>query len=66
MKQETLIVMLGIPVVYGGEEVKDDMASMEHPVFSLITHIDKRVLHYQHNGNSIRIIAFCRKKGPGP
>ena len=35
---------------------KDDMASMEHPVFSLTTHIDKRILHYEHNGNSIRII----------
>lgn len=35
---------------------KDDMASMEHPVFSLTTHTDKRILHYEHNGNSIRII----------
>lgn len=35
---------------------KDDMASMEHPVFSLTTHADKRILHYQHSGNSIRII----------
>ena len=35
---------------------KDDMASMEHPVFSLTTHVDKRILHYEHNGNSIRII----------
>jgi hypothetical protein len=35
---------------------KDDMASMEHPVFSLTTQVDKRILHYQHNGNSIRII----------
>ena len=35
---------------------KDDMASMEHPVFSLTTHVDKRILHYQHNGNSIKII----------
>jgi plasmid replication initiation protein len=35
---------------------KDDMASMEHPVFSLTTHADKRILHYEHNGNSIRII----------
>ena len=35
---------------------KDDIVSMEHPVFSLTTQSDKRVLHYQHNGNSIRII----------
>ena len=35
---------------------KDDMASMEHPVFSLSTQADKRILRYEHNGNSIRII----------
>ena len=35
---------------------KDDMASMEHPVFSLTTHADKRILRYEHNGNSLRII----------
>ena len=35
---------------------KDDMASMEHPVFSLSTQVDKRILRYEHNGNSIRII----------
>jgi plasmid replication initiation protein len=34
---------------------KDDMASMEHPVFSLTTHADKRLLRYEHNGNSITI-----------
>ena len=34
---------------------KDDMSSMEHPVFSLTSQIDKRVLYYQHNGNSITI-----------
>lgn len=35
---------------------KDDMASMEHPVFSLSTKPDMRVLHYEYNGNSITII----------
>ena len=35
---------------------KDDMASMEHPVFSLSTQLDRRILHYEHNGNSLRII----------
>ena len=35
---------------------KDDMASMEHPIFSLATKPDKRTLHYEHNGNSITII----------
>ncbi|RUQ34614.1 MAG: RepB family plasmid replication initiator protein [Candidatus Competibacteraceae bacterium] len=34
---------------------KDDMASMEHPVFSLSTKPDMRVLHYEHNGNTITI-----------
>lgn len=34
---------------------KDDMASMEHPVFSLSTKPDTRTLHYEHNGNSITI-----------
>ena len=36
--------------------VKDDMASMEHPIFSLSTEPDKRILRYEHNENSIRII----------
>ena len=35
---------------------KDDMASMEHPVFSLSTRPDRRVLHYEHNGNTVTII----------
>lgn len=34
---------------------RDDMASMEHPIFSLSTKLDRRVLHYEHNGNSITI-----------
>jgi plasmid replication initiation protein len=34
---------------------KDDMASMEHPVFSLSTRPDMRELHYEHNGNTITI-----------
>lgn len=34
---------------------KDDMASMEHPVFSLSTKLDRRVLRYEHNGNTITI-----------
>ena len=34
---------------------KDDMASMEHPVFSLSTKPDMRALHYEHNGNAITI-----------
>lgn len=34
---------------------KDDMASMEHPVFSLSTRPDRRVLLYEHNGVSVEI-----------
>lgn len=34
---------------------KDDMASMEHPIFSLSTKPDTRIRNYEHNGNSIKI-----------
>ena len=34
---------------------KDDLASMEHPVFSLSTKPDMRALYYKHNGNTITI-----------
>ena len=34
---------------------KDDMASMEHPVFSLSTKPSKRALRYKHNGCAITI-----------
>jgi len=34
---------------------KDDSASMEHPVFSLSTKPDHRMLVYQYNSNSIKI-----------
>ncbi|MHA3980928.1 replication initiator protein A [Halovulum sp. GXIMD14794] len=34
---------------------KDDLASMEHPVFSLSTRPDRRVLSYEHAGASIEI-----------
>ncbi|GGI94090.1 plasmid replication initiator protein RepA [Polymorphobacter multimanifer] len=35
---------------------KDDMASMEHPIFSLATKPDRRVFRYEHNGNRIEIV----------
>ena len=35
---------------------RDDRASMEHPVFSLSTKPDRRILEYEHNGNSVKII----------
>ena len=35
---------------------KDDMASMEHPIFSLATKPDRRVFRYEHNGNTVEIV----------
>ncbi|QDT57091.1 Replication initiator protein A [Caulifigura coniformis] len=34
---------------------KGDMASMEHPIFSLSTKPDRRVRHYEHNGKFIEV-----------
>jgi plasmid replication initiation protein len=34
---------------------KDDMASMEHPIFSLSTRPDRRILSYAHKGVSVEI-----------
>jgi plasmid replication initiation protein len=35
--------------------LKDDVHSMEHPMFSLSKKTDHRVRHYEHNGNTITI-----------
>jgi len=35
---------------------KDDIATMEHPVFSLSTRPDRRVLEYAHNGVEITVV----------
>ena len=35
---------------------KDDMASMEHPIFSLATKPDMRHLHYQNGDNALEIL----------
>ena len=35
---------------------KDDLASMEHPLFSLATRPDRRILDYAHNGVAIRVV----------
>ena len=35
---------------------KDDMASMEHPIFSLSTRPDRRILSYAHNGAEITVV----------
>jgi plasmid replication initiation protein len=34
---------------------KDDMGSMEHPIFSLSTKPDKNIRHYEHNGVKITL-----------
>ena len=34
---------------------KDDIASMEHPIFSLSTKPDTRIQRYEHNSNSVEI-----------
>ena len=34
---------------------KNDLASMEHPLFSLSTRPDRRILNYQHNGAEITV-----------
>ena len=39
---------------------KDDIASMEHPLFSLATRPDRRILQYTHNGNDITVTPSMR------
>jgi plasmid replication initiation protein len=39
---------------------KDDLASMEHPLFSLATRPDLRVLSYAHNGTEITVTPSVR------
>lgn len=39
---------------------KDDMGSMEHPLFSLSTRPDRRVLDYAHNGVRITVVPSVR------
>ncbi|RWR27729.1 plasmid replication initiator RepA [Sinirhodobacter populi] len=34
---------------------KDDIATMEHPIFSLSTRPDRRILRYEHNGAGIEV-----------
>src|SRR5580700_7246130 len=39
---------------------KDDMASMEHPIFSLATRPDTRVLRYEHKNVVVEIVPSVR------
>ena len=43
-----------------GAHPKDDLASMEHPLFSLSTRPDLRVLDYMHNGVAITVTPSVR------
>ena len=43
-----------------GAHPKDDLASMEHPLFSLSTRPDLRVLEYAHNGVEVTITPSVR------
>lgn len=38
-----------------GASPKHDLASMEHPLFSLSTRPDRRILHYAHNGVEVTV-----------
>jgi len=39
---------------------KDDLGTMEHPIFSLSTRPDRRVLNYAHNGTEIEVTPSVR------
>jgi len=41
--------------IFGSLPIKDDIATMEHPMFTLATKKDLRVINYEHNGNKINI-----------
>jgi plasmid replication initiation protein len=43
-----------------GANPKDDLATMEHPVFSLSTRPDLRVLDYRHNGVEVTVTPSVR------
>lgn len=38
-----------------GASPKDDLATMEHPIFSLSTRPDRRILGYEHNGTTVQV-----------
>ncbi|MFT5623580.1 MAG: plasmid replication initiation protein [Lentimonas sp.] len=39
---------------------KDDLGSMEHPIFSLSTKPDRRILDYAHNGTTVQVTPSVR------
>lgn len=38
-----------------GASPKDDLGTMEHPIFSLATRPDRRILSYEHNGSQVQV-----------
>ena len=38
-----------------GASPKNDLGSMEHPIFSLSTRPDRRILNYEHNGAEVTV-----------
>ncbi|WGW06072.1 replication initiator protein A [Tropicibacter oceani] len=43
-----------------GASPKDDLGSMEHPIFSLSTRPDRRILSYAHNGVQVEVTPSVR------
>lgn len=43
-----------------GASPKDDLGSMEHPLFSLSTRPDRRILHYTHNNAQVTVTPSVR------
>lgn len=41
--------------IFDNLPIKDDIASMEHPLFTLSTKKDIRTIRYEHNGNTVTI-----------
>lgn len=39
---------------------KDDLGTMEHPLFSLSTRPDRRILSYEHNGTGVQVVPSVR------
>lgn len=39
---------------------KDDLGTMEHPIFSLSTRPDRRILTYEHNGTTVQVTPSVR------
>ncbi len=39
---------------------KDDLGTMEHPIFSLSTRPDRRILSYEHNGTTVEVTPSVR------